>query len=118
MDAERIKEALQKADEAFWASIVESFPEIKTGDLHVSDFIELQQAQQAAVKAWVEANSPSDAEELGETQKFQIPVVRTSYAFKTIEVEAGSLEEAQRKALDEAGNHEFSEKNVDYITET
>lgn len=48
---------------------------------------------------------------------FEIPVVRTSHAFRTIKVKATSLEEAQRLALEEAGDYEFSEKNSDYSIE-
>lgn len=46
--------------------------------------------------------------------KFQIPVCRISYGYKTIEVEADTLEQAQELALDEAPNLEFSEKSADY----
>jgi len=50
-------------------------------------------------------------------QKFSIPVVRIGYGFKTIEVEANSQEEAEQLALDEAGDHEYSEKSSDYEIE-
>jgi hypothetical protein len=46
--------------------------------------------------------------------KFQIPVCRISYGFKTIEVEADTLEQAQEQALEDACNLEFSEKEADY----
>jgi len=47
-------------------------------------------------------------------EKFDIEVCRISYGFRTINVEAQSQEEAERIALDEAGNHEFSEKSSEY----
>jgi len=50
----------------------------------------------------------------GKKKKFAVEVVRTSYAFKTIEVEATSQEEANKLALDQAGDHEYSEKDADY----
>ncbi len=48
------------------------------------------------------------------TRKYQVEVVRTSYAFRTMFVEAASKEEARDIALDTAGNFEFSEKDADY----
>lgn len=47
-------------------------------------------------------------------EKFQVEVLRISYGFATIEVEANNEEEADAKALDEAGNHLFNEKNAEY----
>lgn len=46
--------------------------------------------------------------------KFFITVCRTSYAFHTIEVEAEDLNEAENKALEEAGDHEYLEKSAEY----
>jgi hypothetical protein len=45
---------------------------------------------------------------------FKIEVVRISYGFKTIEVQADNLEDAQNKALDDAGNYEFTESSAEY----
>jgi hypothetical protein len=50
-----------------------------------------------------------------ETKKsYTVPVVRTSYAFRNVTVLASSEKEAHKLALEEAGNHEFSEKSADY----
>lgn len=49
--------------------------------------------------------------------KFKVDIVRISYSNKTIEVEADTQEEANNKALDEAGNHLFDEKNAEYQLE-
>ena len=49
-----------------------------------------------------------------EKQKFSIPVIRSGFACKTIEVEATSQEEAENLTLDEAGNYEFSEHTSEY----
>lgn len=46
--------------------------------------------------------------------KFEIDVTRVGVGFATISVEADSLKDAQQRALDEAGNHEFSEKASEY----
>lgn len=47
--------------------------------------------------------------------KFSIEVCRTSYSFRSIEVEAESKEQAEQLALSEASNHSFdNEKHADY----
>lgn len=46
--------------------------------------------------------------------KFNVQVMRTSYAFCTIRVEAKDSREAEDSALDEAGNYEYSEKSSEY----
>lgn len=51
-------------------------------------------------------------------QKYKVTVSRISYSARTIEVEAESDIEAYDKALDEAGNYEFSESNADYEVES
>jgi hypothetical protein len=45
---------------------------------------------------------------------YKVPVCRTARAFAEIEVEADSAEEAERKAIDEAGDHEFLDKGSEY----
>lgn len=50
----------------------------------------------------------------GKLGKWSVDVCRTSYAHLTIEVYANSEAEAVEKALDEAGDHEFTEKDADY----
>lgn len=46
--------------------------------------------------------------------KFTVPVVRISYQHHDIEVEADTQEEANQAALDQAGNHLYNEKHVEY----
>ena len=46
--------------------------------------------------------------------KWKVDVLRIGYGRKEIEVEADSADEAKSKALDEAGNQEFSEHHSDY----
>lgn len=51
------------------------------------------------------------------TRRFDVNVCRTAYGFLTITVEAASPEEAEGKALEEAGNHEFLESSSEYSVE-
>ena len=46
--------------------------------------------------------------------KWSVPVCRTAYAHHTMEVVAKTEQEAIEKALDAAGDIEFSEKDADY----
>ena len=45
---------------------------------------------------------------------FTVQVCRISYQFADIEADAPTQEEADKKALDEAGSHLYEEKNVEY----
>ena len=45
---------------------------------------------------------------------WKVPVCRTGFGSRTIEVIATTEEEAIEKAIDEAGNHEFSENDAEY----
>lgn len=47
-------------------------------------------------------------------KKYNVDVIRISYAFRTIEVLAESEKEAVMIADKQAGDLEFSEKNVEY----
>jgi hypothetical protein len=48
---------------------------------------------------------------------FLVPVTRIGYGYNTFEVEASSQKEADEIALEQAGDHEFSEKDADYVLE-
>lgn len=45
---------------------------------------------------------------------WNVPVLRTGFGSRTIDVIATTEEEAIEKAIDEAGDHEFSENDADY----
>lgn len=45
---------------------------------------------------------------------FTIDVIRTGYGYKSITVMAADELDAQDKALEDAGNHEYTEKDADY----
>jgi len=50
-------------------------------------------------------------------KKFNVTVTRTSYSSRDIEVEAKNEKEAKEKAVDVAGDFEFSERDADYDVE-
>jgi hypothetical protein len=43
-----------------------------------------------------------------------VEITRIGYGSKTFEISDVTAEEAQRIALDQAGNHEFTERNSEY----
>ena len=50
-------------------------------------------------------------------EKFIVSVLRTSYAWRDIEISAASEAEARATVLDICGDYEFSEKDADYSIE-
>jgi uncharacterized protein YlbG (UPF0298 family) len=48
---------------------------------------------------------------------YTVQICRVSYSFATVEVEADSMDEAKDKALDDAGDLFYSEKDADYSVE-
>lgn len=50
-------------------------------------------------------------------QEYEVNICRTSFAFANVRVKANSLDEATERALNEAGNHSYSEKDADYTFE-
>jgi hypothetical protein len=50
--------------------------------------------------------------------KYLVEVCRTAYGFNTLEIEAENYQQAKKLALDEAGNHEYSEKSSEYTCES
>ncbi len=68
--------------------------------------------------------SPEDAAEWAREQgyipmsqdpeTYEVSVCRTGYGFHRIQVQARSAEEAEELALDEAGDHSYSEKTSEY----
>lgn len=62
MERRIIADALKRADERFWASVAESFPHIKTGDMDPwTDHI-FATAQEVALRVWLEMNASAAAE--------------------------------------------------------
>lgn len=56
-DQQKITAAVDDAMEAFWASVANSFPEAKTGDLDPGVDTHFSAAADKAVKAWVNSNT-------------------------------------------------------------
>ena len=50
-------------------------------------------------------------------EKFIVSVLRTSYAWRDIEISAASEAEARATVLDICGDYEFSEKDAEYSIE-
>lgn len=59
-----------------------------------------------------------DEEEDGEEHEYDVEVVRTGYAVRTIRVTARSVKEARQIAEEHAGNESFSEHSSDYDADT
>jgi hypothetical protein len=56
--------------------------------------------------------------EYPEEREFEVAVLRIAYGSRKIRVKARSQFEAEEKAIDEAGDYEFSEHDVDYEIES
>jgi hypothetical protein len=56
--------------------------------------------------------------EYPEEREFDVAVLRIAYGSRRIRVKAKSQFEAERRALDEAGDYEFSEHDADYEIES
>jgi hypothetical protein len=56
--------------------------------------------------------------EYPEEREFEVAVLRIAYGSRKIRVKAKSQFEAEQKALDEAGDYEFSEHDADYEIES
>lgn len=54
----RFEQAMQDAEETFWASIANSYPEIESGDLAPDVVIGLQTAMRKAAVIWITGNRP------------------------------------------------------------
>ena len=55
----KIRTAVNQAEEAFWATIAEFFPEITTGDLDPLTSYSLLEKMKETVTIWHEVNSPT-----------------------------------------------------------
>lgn len=54
----RFVDAIRNADDAFWAVIAESYPEITSGDLAPEIVMELQMVMETSVAQWLKSNAP------------------------------------------------------------
>lgn len=53
---ERIRSAVRKGEDAFWAAVAEAFPEATSGDLDPGMAVTLEQTMERAIRAWVDYN--------------------------------------------------------------
>lgn len=60
-EATRLHHAVARAQERFWQSMVESYPEVRTGDFPPDAALAFDAACTAAASVWVKGNSPVDA---------------------------------------------------------
>jgi hypothetical protein len=56
--SERIRAAIERADEAFWKAIGEAFPEVTSGDFGPDDVAAWEDARNFAVWSWLTYNAP------------------------------------------------------------
>lgn len=56
----RLKEALKKADIAFWHHIISAFPEASQGTMSTATLKDLQEAMKWAALEWYERNVPKE----------------------------------------------------------
>jgi hypothetical protein len=57
---QRIEQAMEKAQEAFWAEVVKVFPEAKSGDFDPVAAHDFDLYCRAAIKHWVDWNAPDE----------------------------------------------------------
>jgi len=56
MTEERVKAAVEAADEVFWAEIVKHFPEVTSGGMTPAELFFWGNVMERAVKSWLEFN--------------------------------------------------------------
>ena len=59
-DNQKINDAVENAQMAFWAAIAESYPEIKSGDFMPAQQFAFFDACKKAVSHWLEMNSEEE----------------------------------------------------------
>jgi uncharacterized membrane protein len=59
-------------------------------------------------------NKPAKARRSRKKSNFCVEITRIGYGSKTFEISDVTAEDAERIALEQAGNHEFTEKNSEY----
>lgn len=54
----RFEQAIQDAEEKFWASIADSYPEIESGDLAPGEAVHLMMTMKRVAAVWLVGNRP------------------------------------------------------------
>lgn len=57
MDQERIEEAVEAGEFAFWNAIADAFPEVETGDLPPDAADEFRRVAEKVIVRWLGANA-------------------------------------------------------------
>jgi len=86
-----------------------------SGDITPEQQLQLDNIQEqlkTLVYNQVTQNIPEQEE--APVKQWNVPILRTGYGHAMIAVSARTEEEAIEKAIDEAGNESFSEKDADY----
>lgn len=111
-------ELIQKAIEKGETDTAGSVRDVITDLLHYCDQngIDFHDRLDSATEVFKEELS-MDPEEEQKLHKYSVDIVRIGYGFHTVEVMATSQQEAREKAMDEAGNYEYSEKTAEYEVE-
>lgn len=55
-DKKRLETVLENAREAFWLSVAEQYPEIKSGDFSPCDTSAFEELTEKYVKVWLDGN--------------------------------------------------------------
>lgn len=60
IETTRVERAVQAAKDAFWSTIAEQFPEVRSGDFPPDATFEFDTACSRAAQVWLEGNWPED----------------------------------------------------------
>lgn len=69
IDQARVERAVSAAQDAFWATLVEHFPELKSGDFPPCATMAFNEACAQAAQVWLEGNWPEDDEQADALKK-------------------------------------------------
>ena len=73
---------------------------------------------ESMLDAWSDEEYFKDNPEADVPAAYNVPVMRTGYSFTTIRVLATNVQDAEKTALDKAGDFEYTEKYSDYSIST
>lgn len=114
-----LTEFIQRATEKGETDTVGAVRDVITDLLHYCDQngIDFHDRLGSATEVFNEELSVEPEEEQ-KPRKYIVDIVRIGYGFHTVEVMATNHQEAREKAMDEAGDYEYSEKTAEYEVES
>jgi len=80
--------------------------------------MDLLSGLESMLDAWSDEEYFKDNPEADVPAAYNVPVMRTGYSFTTIRVLATNVQDAEKTALDKAGDFEYTEKYSDYSIST